>query len=156
MRLPGAALAAMVSLVWGHVAFADDTIPGTYAVARTHPSGLVIWDSAPLIAAIVKNKTSDADANTLLQRDALLILSKTAPQFAASKDVKVRVLYSKTGDINPAYGSATFTGIERYAELVLTRDEIASDAGKWKEAAAGTGDLPAFTQLKILGTLPPR
>jgi hypothetical protein len=136
-------------------AFADDA-NGSFVVARRSPSGLVIWDSAPVIAQIVKSKLGDAEANALLERDALQVLAKAAPSFAASRDVVIRIVYSKTGDVSPTYGTATFAGIERYAEITLDHEQLTTDAGHWKEAAAGTGSLPPFAQPKILGTLPPR
>lgn len=151
-----AAAGIALALATGTAALAETTIPGKFVVARTDGSGLIIWDCAPVIEQIVKDKLSDSDANVLLQRDALLVLAKTASQFAASKDVRVRVVYSKTGAINPAYGAATFTGIERYAELVMPVAKLRGDTEHWKEAAAGTGALPAFTALAVKGTLPPR
>ena len=150
------ALCLATVLATGTLGLAETTIPGKFVVARTDGSALIIWDCAPVVEQIVKEKLTDADANTLLQRDALLILEKTAPQFGAATSVRVRLVYSKTGAMNPAYGAATFAGIERYAEMNMPIKNLRADKDRWKEAAAGTGPLPAFTSLTVKGALPPR
>jgi hypothetical protein len=136
-------------------AFSDDA-NGSFVIARSSPSALVIWDSAPIVAIIVKNKLSDAEANELLQRDALQILIKAEPTVSAAKNIRLRIVYSKTGDINPAYGTPTFAGVERYGEIDMDHTQLTTDEGHWREAAGGRGALPAFTQLKVSGSLPPR
>ena len=87
-----------------------------------------MWDASPVVASIVKNRLSDADANALLERDASRVLATMAPNFGGeTRSVTVRVIYSKTGDVSPVYGTPTFAGIERYA--TLTRPL----AGAWRE-----------------------
>ncbi len=150
------ALGLLLPLMAAKAALGDDTIPGSFIVAKRQPEALVIWDSQPTIVQIVTDKLADADANKLLQRQALEVLAAAADRVKSARTVTVRIVYSKTGAINPAYNAATFVGIEKYAEVTLDQSQITSDAEHWKEAAKTNGALPSFSQLKIIGALPPR
>ncbi len=136
--------------------FADESVPGHAVLARASEDALILWDASPVVASIVKNRLSDADANALLERDASRVLATMAPNFGGeTRSVTVRVIYSKTGDVSPVYGTPTFAGIERYATLTLSGPDVRSDRDRWRELGAKMALPPWFT-FKVTGLLPPR
>ena len=90
------------------------------------------------------------------RRDALNELVLEQPKLGKLTSVNVRVVYTKTGDVSPVYGTPTFAGVERYGTLAMTADDLKNDRDKWQEAAAGTGTLPAWVTFTVSGELPPR
>jgi hypothetical protein len=104
----------------------------------------------------VKNNVPDVAANDRLERDALDEIVLEGPALSNLKSVVVRVVYMKTGDVSPVYGSPTFAGVERFATLTMSAADLKSDRDKWKEAAGGTGALPGWLAFSIVGQLPPR
>jgi hypothetical protein len=66
----------------------------------------------------------------------------------------VRVIYSKTGEVSPVYGTPTFADVERFATLTMKAEDAASDRDKWREL--GDGAPPAWVQFDVVGELPPR
>ena len=88
--------------------------------------------------------------------DALNELVLEQPKLGKLTSVNVRVVYTKTGDVSPVYGTPTFAGVERYGTLAMTADDLKNDRDKWQEAAAGTGTLPAWVTFTVSGELPPR
>jgi hypothetical protein len=137
-------------------ASADDAVPGAVVLARASSDALLIWDASDDVAAIVKDKASDADANARLERDAVRVLASHANEIGKSaKTITLRVIYSKTGAVSPVYGTPTFLGTERYATLSADAAPIADDRDRWKES---DGKLPApgWLTWKVLGRLPPR
>jgi hypothetical protein len=130
-------------------------VPGHFILARTHDDALAIWDSTPEIAAIVNGKLSDADAKARLEHDALRVLAAVTPEVASNaKTISVRVIYSKTGDVSPVYGTPTFADVERFATLTMKAQDAASDRDKWKEL--GDAAPPGWVQFDVVGDLPPR
>ena len=153
-----ALIAAFVCCFSGTVAnggAAEPAVPGHIVLARTEADALVIWEATPEVAAIVSGKLSDADANARLERDALRVLGQEAPKLASARTITVRVIYSKTGDVSPVYGTPTFAGVERYATVTISGADASSDRDKWKELADGATP-PAWVRFDIVGTLPPR
>jgi hypothetical protein len=130
--------------------------PGNVIVARPAGNALLIWDASADVTAIVANKTSDADAKTLLERDAASALAASLSKVASdASSVTLRVIYQKSGAVSPVYGSATFAGVERYATLRLSGKDARSDRDRWREPAAGS-PLPAWFAFDITGELPER
>lgn len=151
-----APLAITVAVLAPVAGWAQATVPGTVVVARTSSDALIIWDSSPEIAAIVKDKLSDRDANVRIEHDALHVLATSLDKVGKdAKTITVRVVYSKNGDVSPVYGTPTFLGIEKYATVSASRTDLATDRDKWKEIG-DTADLPAWIKVEILGKLPPR
>jgi hypothetical protein len=146
-----------VAAAFAHVAAAAETaVPGTVVVARASSDALLVWDSTPEIASIVKEKLSDRDANARIEHDALHVLAESLDKVGKeAKTITVRVIYSRTGDVSPVYGTPTFLGIEKYATVAATRADLVSDRDKWKELG-DTVELPAWFKVEILGKLPPR
>jgi hypothetical protein len=134
----------------------NSAVPGHVVLARTGDDALAIWDSTPEVAAIVSVKLGEADAKARLERDALRVLAQVQPKISSSaKTISVRIIYSKTGDVSPVYGSATFAGVERYAILKVNAVDAATDRDKWKELGDGAAP-PTWVQFDIVGELPPR
>jgi hypothetical protein len=155
--IKSALVAAMLSFLGCYgSAFAEESVPGHAILAKPGGEALVIWDSTPAIVSIVKNKLSDGDANALLERDAARVLAGMAPNLDKhAKSVTVRVVYSKTGEVNPAYGTPTFAGIERYAAFTMKGADVRSNRDRWK-SVDDKSPLPAWFAFKITGLLPPR
>jgi hypothetical protein len=134
----------------------DSTVPGHTVLAKAGGAALIIWDATPVIIAIVHDKLTDADANALIEHDALKVLVKLQP--VVDKDAKtitVRITYNKTGDVNPAYGTPTFLGVERYATVSANAADLRGDKSEWKELDS-KANVPAWFSFTILGQLPPR
>ncbi len=135
---------------------AADEVPGHAVLAKSDGYALIIWDASPVVASIVKNKMNDADANDLLERDAMRKLAKISRNVDGSaKTVTVRVVYIKNGAVSPVYGTPTFLGVERYATLTVSGADAKSDKGKWKELDAKAA-IPNWFAYKVTGLLPPR
>jgi len=125
-------------------------------IARAGADALVLWDATAIVAQIVSDKASDADANGRLANGALKALVQVAPRLAAAKSITVRVVYARTGAVSPVYGAATFAGVERYATLEISGADAKADTGKWKEAALDGSALPKNLTFTVTGKLPPR
>jgi hypothetical protein len=147
----------LVVCVAGGASWAEESsIPGHVVLARAEDDALAIWDSTPVVSAIVSGKLSDADAKARLERDALRVLAEVQPKVASSaKTITVRVIYQKIGDVSPVYGTPTFAGVERYATLKVKAADAASDRGKWKELG-DKATPPAWVEFDVVGELPPR
>jgi hypothetical protein len=151
-----AAVAALAAFfVPGTAATATPEVPGHVVLARAEGDALLIWDSTAEVAAIVSDKLSDAAANARLERDALRVLAAEQSKVTSAKSITVRVVFSKTGDVSPVYGSPTFAGIERYATLKIDAADVSSDRDKWKELA-DDATPPAWVKFDVVGELPPR
>jgi hypothetical protein len=151
----GAAVVSFATFFLASASSAATEVPGRVVLARAEGDALLIWDSTAEVAAIVSGKLSDADANARLERDALHVLAAEQPKVTSAKSITVRVVFSKTGDVSPVYGSPTFAGVERYATLKIDASDAASDRDKWKELA-DTATPPAWVKFDVIGELPPR
>ncbi len=130
--------------------------PGNVIVARTAGDALLIWDASVDIAGIVTNKTPDADANALLERDAARVLAASLSKVdKAATSITVRVIYQKTGAVSPVYGTATFAGVERYATLKLSGKDANDDRDKWRELG-DAAPAPGWFAFAVIGQLPQR
>jgi hypothetical protein len=131
-------------------------VPGHVVLARTEEDALAIWDSTPEVAAIVNDKVSDADAKARLELDALRVLAQVQPKISSNaKTITIRVIYSKSGEVSKVYGTPTFAGVERYANLKVKAADAASDRDKWKELGDKAAP-PAWVDFEVVGELPPR
>lgn len=133
----------------------DATPPGHIIVARATSDALLIWDASAAVTKIVTARTPDSDANASLEREALQLLAGKVAELKDTKTISLRVIYNKTGDVSPIYGSATFAGVERYAVLSMATADLVADRDKWRELNEKAA-VPAWIGFKILGALPPR
>jgi len=150
------AVATLISTLPIATFAAAPDVPGHAILARAEGSALVIWDSTTEVADIVKDKLDDATAKSRLERDALDEAAIEAPKLTNATSITVRVVYTKSGDVSPVYGSPTFEGVERYATLTMSMNDVKNDRDKWKEAVAGTAALPSWINFSVSGDLPPR
>lgn len=148
-----AAAAALPSIPVVGTAWADDVVPGHVIVAATLDHALLLWDATPEIASIVVAKLSDADANVRLEHDALHLLAASLSKVKHARTITLRVLYSKTGELNPVYGTPTFAGIERYASVEMSSADASRDRDQWQELAPKAA-APAWVQYRVIGRLP--
>jgi hypothetical protein len=129
---------------------------GNVIVARPSGAALLIWDASSDVTAIVSNKTPDAAANAMLERDAARVLATSLDKIdRAATTITVRVIYQKTGAVSPVYGSATFAGVERYATLQVSAKDANSDRDKWREAG-DAAPFPGWFAFAVIGALPQR
>ena len=149
-------LAILAALAGPSLAVADSGPPGKVIVARTDGNATLIYNASPEVAAIVTSKASDADANDRLKRDALQALASKLPLLQKAKSVTVRVIYDKVGAVSPTYGSLTFSGVERYANLTMNIADAKSNRDRWKDAASSQQPLPAWIDFAVVGELPQR
>jgi hypothetical protein len=133
---------------------AQSTLPGKVVIARASEDAIALYDASPEVAAIVRDKIDTATARARLERDALAVLAKILPDLPLAKTVTVRVTYVKSADVNPAYGSATFAGIERYANLKVDASDAKRDRSKWA-ALSENAAPPAWAAFTVVGELPP-
>jgi hypothetical protein len=125
-------------------------------VARSSGDALLLWDASSEVSAIVSTKLSDDDANARLKRDAIRVLAASVENVSKdARSVTIRVLYNKTGAVSPAYGAATFAGVERYAEMTLSGAAFFQDRDHWRESADRTA-YPRWLAFRVVGSLPPR
>jgi hypothetical protein len=137
-------------------AAAEEAVPGNAVLAKPAGDALVIWDASPVVASIVKDKLAYADANLLLEHDAVRVLAGMVHDLDKHvKTVTVRVIYSKTGAVSPVYGTPTFAGIERYANLKVPGPNALSNRDQW-QTLGDKAPIPAWVEYTVTGLLPPR
>jgi len=135
---------------------AAGAVPGHVMLAQASGDALVIWNASPVVAAIVRSRISDAQADDMLAHDAARVLIKMLPSVnRGSRTVTVRLIYDKSGAVSPMYGGATFEGFERYALLTAPATYAASDKDHWQELKPSQA-LPKWFSYKVIGRLPPR
>ena len=149
-------LAILTALASASLVFADSGPPGKLIVARTDGDAMLIYNASPEVASIVTAKASDADANDRLKRDALQALASKLALLQKAKSVTVRVIYDKVGAVSPTYGSLTFSGVERYANLTMSIADARTNRDRWKDAASSQQPLPAWIDFAVVGELPQR
>jgi len=153
-------IVAMSLAGWPARAIADQAdIPGHVVLAKAgakpETSALIIWDATPLVVTIVNQNMTDADANALLEHDAVHDLAKTLKSLSPdATTVTMRVTYQKIGALNPEYGAPTFEGVERYALITANVRDLRGDRDKWMESP-DTKPIPAWLSYSITGSLPP-
>jgi hypothetical protein len=149
-------LAILTALARASLVSADSGPPGKVIVARTDGDAMLIYNASPEVASIVTSKESDADANDRLKRDALQALASKLSLLQKAKNVTVRVIYDKVGAVSPTYGSLTFSGVERYANLTMSIADARTNRDRWKDAASSQQSLPAWINFAVVGELPQR
>jgi len=129
---------------------------GHVVIARASADALLIFDATVDVIAAVSRKLNVADANTMLQHDALRALSHSLPHInRKSRSVRVSIVYYRTAAVSPAYGSATFAGVDRYALLEMSMKDALRNRDNWRRLS-GKMALPAWINFKITGSLPAR
>ena len=125
-------------------------------LAEASGDALVIWDASRVVRIIVRSKMTDADADALLRRDAIRVLGNMLPNIdRTAKTVTVRVIYAKTGEVSPIYGTPTFKGVEHYAVLTADEHDLSADHRNWSQLQ-DSDTIPSWFVYKVTGRLPPR
>ena len=139
------------------VCFASsDAVPGHAVLAQPGGDALIIWNASPVVAPIVRSKMSGADADALLERDAIRALAKIFPNIDKSaSSITVRIIYALSGEVSPLYGNPTFKGFEQYALLNIRGRDARAERARWDDLA-DKAQVPSIFTLKIVGRLPPR
>jgi hypothetical protein len=150
------AAVSMLFLAAASPSFAADAnaIPGNVTVARDGVHSLLIWDASPLVKSLTSAKTPRDQALAQLESDALSIAAARASQLTAAHDITVRVVYLKTGDVDPAYGAPTLQGVERLATVQASRGDLTSHQATLVDQLKA-GKVPQGVNVSVIGQLPP-
>lgn len=157
MRQPLAAHVWLAPLVlFGLLAAAPQirSVEGQVIEARVMGSTtLYLWDATPYVVDLVHDHLVGTAGLVAFEEAAVRVLSERA-KTAASKNIVLRVLYKKTGAVNPAYGTPTFTGVEKVFTMRASRKNVTKYAGRWIESLT-RGVIPQGLLIEITGKLPP-
>jgi hypothetical protein len=111
------------------------------------------WDATPYVVHLVNDRIVGAAGLRALERTALLALADRAKTSRTSQ-LLLRVLYQKTGAVNPAYGTPAFAGVEVVLTMRAARANVAGHAAQW-QAALLQGRVPSGLSIAVTGKLPP-
>ena len=138
-------------------AFATSARPaqGHVVEARaTAASTLFLWDATPYVIALVHDRVLGSAGLRAMEATGATVLAQRA-KTARSRNVVLRILYQKTGAVNPAYGAPTFEGVEVVAVLSATSRQVVRNGPAWAVQLA-QGRTPKGLTVQILGRLPPQ
>ena len=117
-------------------------------------SPLLIWDATPAVVDIVAAKSPRSVALHQLEGSAIDVALQRLATMKRAKRITVRLIYQKIGAVNPEYGAATLTGVERVFELTADASAIRSDHVHLTEMLT-QGNVPPGIHLVLNGELPP-
>ena len=150
------AAVALLALVPIGAGAGEPAFQGKTVVVTATDGALVVWDATPELIEIVHAKLSDQAANAKLERDGLSALATELTSLAKSNPtVTLRIIYQKTGDVNPAYRAATFSGVERYANISMSGKDAFANRDRWTKLRRDK-PLPRWIRYTVTGALPPR
>ncbi len=136
----------------GAPALAD--VKGDVFQSKGGEEPLLVWNATPAVVDIVDAKQPRDAALHDLEASAVDVLAERAPTLKDAKRLTVRVVYEKTGAVNPAYGTATFLGVERLFELSADAATIQTSHQALADALRA-GKVPAAVHIVASGVLPP-
>jgi outer membrane receptor protein involved in Fe transport len=143
-----------VLLLGAATCFADEEPVPKFVVARASGSATVLYDATKQVSEIVRDKLDDEAADRRLQHEALRVLASVTPELPDAQTITIRITYAQSGEVSPVYGTPTFAGIERYANMSASAVDAKSDRDRWKEGVPGA--LPSWISFTVVGKLPPR
>lgn len=120
----------------------------------TASSTLFLWDATPYVVTLVHDHALGDAGLRAIQATAVTALAQRA-KTARSRNVALRVLYQKTGAVNPAYGAPTFEGVEVVVLLSAPAKVAARNGAAWA-AQLAQGRAAKGLTVRILGRLPPQ
>jgi hypothetical protein len=120
----------------------------------TAASTLFLWDATPYVIALVHDRVLGNAGLRAIQATGATALAQRA-KAARSRNVVLRILYQKTGAVNPAYGAPTFEGVEVVAVLSAPAKQAVRNGPAWA-AQLAQGRTPKGLTVQILGRLPPQ
>jgi hypothetical protein len=122
-------------------------------LARSGVQSTYLWEASPYVAQLVADKNvGDAGLRTL-EGTAVSVLRDKATSSHA-KTLILRVVYTRSGEVSPVYGTLTFIGVEKLATLTVARDAIVKRGAAWAQDVAN-GKIPHDLKVEITGKLPP-
>ncbi len=159
-RLPPlriAACAAVLAASMASAAFSSEPaarpVEGPVLLVRAGADAQYLWNATLYVAHLVADKQGGAEGVHALEATALAALAEKSRSNPAPT-VRIKVVYAKTGEVSPVYGTATFTGMENVLTLSAAHGELSKHAAQWvRELAAGR--VPAKLTVDMTGTLPP-
>lgn len=128
-------------------------VSGTVILGRAGQDALYLWDATPYVAALVQQHDTDARGMRELQATAVSILVSKA-HGSSSQTLTVRVVYTQSGQVSPAYGTLTFNGVERVCTVTVPVAAANKDGATWAAAIAGGAAVPGV-KIDVTGKLPP-
>jgi hypothetical protein len=111
------------------------------------------WDATPFVVHLVDDHLVGAAGLRALETTALKALAGRT-KTSRTRGLVLRVLYQKTGAVNPAYGTPAFAGVETVLTMRATRANLAGHAAQWQTALV-QGRIPAGLSIAVTGNLPP-
>ena len=153
-RLPfAAAIAAISAFPTLASAAAPDKVQGNVILGRVSTSALAIWDATDRVAALEAEKKPSDEILHTLEAESAVAARSMASSVGQAKQLTVRITYRRIGAISPAYGTATFQGIERLASVTYPTADLATKDAAYYDALA-KGDAPAGVKVDVTGKLP--
>ncbi len=154
-RSPAACL-ALTPLLFASLAVATPAIrpvEGQVIEVRANASEtLYLWDATAYVIHLRHDRVVGLAGLHALEESALRALRERA-QSAGTKNVVLRVLYQKTGAVDPEYGNPTFAGVEKVFTMRASRLGTLKRASEWERALA-QGIAPPGLQITMTGKLP--
>jgi hypothetical protein len=126
---------------------------GAFILARSGPQSTYLWDASPYVAQLVSDKVLGDQGMQALEATAVSELAVRAKSSSA-QTLTVSIVYQRTGAVSPAYGVATFNGVEKVCTIVVSRVDVAKNGVMWVNEI-GDGHVPHDVAIKISGQLPP-
>ncbi len=156
MGATGLASVTMALVLWCDAATAAGAVPpvrGTVVMARGGTTVTYLWNATPYVTNLVAAHNVGQDGLHAMEATALVVLRERA-RSGTSPSMAITVLYERTGAVSPAYGTATFEGVERVFTLTAKRREILKNADVWTRNLAD-GVVPKGLSALVTGELPP-
>ena len=127
---------------------------GTIVVAKPDGDALILWDVTTLVAEIVSEKTPRDEALRDLESQAVGVMSSRVTALKSAQTISVRVIYLRTGDINPAYRAATLAGVEKVVTIKAPVSKVNAQSAVWAKELKD-GKVPSDITVSVTGKLPP-
>ena len=131
---------------------AESAETGTVVVAKASGAAIVIWDATPFVAQLVSQKNSGDEGLKVMKSRALVILINKARNLNNAQSITINATYTKSGEVSPVYGSATFAGVERVFSIMASREDLLRLS---RESHAASEAVPSNFKLIVSGRLPP-
>lgn len=128
-------------------------VEGPVLLARAGTDAQYLWNASLYVTHLLADKQGGSDGIHALEATAISALADKSRASQATT-VRIKVVYAKTGDVSPVYGTATFTGMEDVLTLSAARSDLAKHAAEWTQQLAA-GHVPAHLKVDMTGTLPP-
>ncbi len=156
MTLTKCAILGIVIAGAASAAFAAQVRPvrGPVILARSGATSTYLWDASPYVAQLVSEKNLGDVAMRALEGTAVSVLREKAKS-SHSKMLLLRIVYTRSGAVSPAYGTLTFNGVEKLATVTAARDAILKKGSAWPQNVTD-GKIPRELKLEITGNLPPQ